>query len=206
MYPLKNNFLNVLLILFINLIWAFFFYTSYAAIPAILILIIYGIASISMYVSQKKSKAEKAILNQHKEYKKEIQKIYKNTFKNTSHEAIFDTKIFTIIDMIIDLTNKNTKGVFLSRVHSLINESLRVYIVNLDSASHMVSASEVDIDFKSDINELMLQNINIIATLREFINKLVKLNLSDKDYSNLLDSFSNTLLNLDTIKTMRMEK
>lgn len=171
------------------------------------------IVSISYLKKTNKIKQEQQIkdninksINQTNDYRKRIQKIYDDNFKGTDFQNIFDKKIFTIIEMLSDLNKNNLQGLAQSRVQTIINNSLKIYLINIESSGKMIKAhNSVDIDFKNDINNLLNQNNIIMEKLKEFVTKLIMLNISTKEFEDLIASFEENLKTLNIIKKTREE-
>jgi len=136
-------------------------------------------------------------------YKKEIERLYEEAFSDKKYKKIFNKKIFTMIDLLIELNEKNLNGQFKLRVQKLINSSLKLYIINLDSAAKMIKASSLDIDFEKEIIGLLNENKEIIKKLKEFVTKIILIDINDNNFSSLINSFERSLTSLDIIKDIR---
>ncbi len=139
-------------------------------------------------------------------FKNTINNIFERHFKKTEFKEIFDQKIFTVIDLVNELNKKNLHGVIKLRVQSLINDSLKIYCVNIESASKMIQAHTADIDFSEEIKVLLEQNNIIMIKLKEFITKLIMLNNSTEEFKKLINTFEYNLVSLDIIKNVRKDK
>lgn len=136
----------------------------------------------------------------------QINKIYIENFRGTEFNTIFDKKIFTIIDLANDLNNNNLHGAIKLRVQKLINNSLTIYLVNVESAAKMIQAhNNADISFTSEIQNIFEQNNTIMFKLKEFITKLIMLNNSTEEFKKLINTFEYNLVSLDIIKNVRKD-
>ena len=203
MFIFKNNLSLILIFALINVTMSILFVNFIPLIAIYAILLILLITGLYYWKKEFSRLKDVRIIKENDNYRKNIKKIYKEVFEPTEFKNIFDKKIFTIIEMLSELTEKNIKGVFGGRVHRIINESLRLYVINLESASKMIKASKVDLDFKDDIKELMSQNKIIINNLKDFITKLIRLNVNDNDFVVLINEFSKSMKNLESIKEIR---
>ncbi len=177
------------------------------------LLAVFILINIILFKKANKIKREQEIkdninksINQTSDYRRRIQKIYEDNFDGTEFQNIFDKKIFTIIDMLSDLNKNNLQGLAQSRVQTIINNSLKIYLINIESSGKMIKAhNSIDIDFKSDIEVLLNQNNLIMDKLKEFVTKLIMLNISTKEFEDLIASFEDNLKTLNIIKKTREE-
>lgn len=159
-----------------------------------------------LYTQYKLEKDNESINQETNRFRKKINDLYIQYFSKTEFNSIFDKKIFTIIDLVNDLNKNNLHGVIKLRVQKLINNSLKIYLVNIESASKMIQAhNNADIDFKNEIQNLLEQNNIIMIKLKEFITKLIMLNDSTEEFKKLLNTFEYNLVSLDIIKNVRKD-
>lgn len=153
-----------------------------------------------IFQEQSKEKAKEVL-----KYKEELQKQYKKVFKESEFDTVFDKKIFSMIDLVTDLNNSNLQGVAQYRVQNLINNSLKIYLINAKAAAKMVEAHSMDIDLKEEILNLLEQNNTIITKLKNFITRLILLQVNSGEFNQLISSFEESIKTLDIIKDIRKD-
>lgn len=209
----KFNFYMTVYLMAIS-IPSFFFNKLYYMIPFIIFFIIKILFDFKstfllngeLYTQYKLEKDNESINQETNNFRKKINDLYIQYFSKTEFNSIFDKKIFTIIDLVNDLNKNNLHGVIKLRVQKLINNSLKIYLVNIESASKMIQAhNNADIDFKNEIQNLLEQNNIIMIKLKEFITKLIMLNDSTEEFKKLLNTFEYNLVSLDIIKNVRKD-
>ncbi len=209
----KFNFYMTVYLMAIS-IPSFFFNKLYYMIPFIIFFIIKILFDFKstfllngeLYTQYKLEKDNESINQETNNFRKKINDLYIQYFSKTEFNSIFDKKIFTIIDLVNDLNKNNLHGVIKLRVQKLINNSLKIYLVNIESASKMIQAhNNADIDFKNEIQNLLEQNNTIMIKLKEFITKLIMLNDSTEEFKKLLNTFEYNLVSLDIIKNVRKD-
>lgn len=181
-------------------------YTLFFTSLGILFLLYIYFYSISLrkFIIEKKENEKREKEENHKKFKEKIENIYFQNFKNSKFKDIFNEKIFVMIDLLIDLIQNNLKGIARERILETVNTSLRFYIINLESASKMLKAEEsADLNFEKEITDLLNKNNLIIERLKEFISNLILMNVSDREFSDLVSEFEKSSLNIKNIKEFR---
>ena len=207
---LINRYGSILLTIFINtiLIYILIPNTTYLVpLTSFLTIVIYFIYALYKTIKEKKEFKEclylESITVETERYRESIKDIWQTTFKKGDYQEIFNKKIFVMIDFLVEMNEDNMRGTNKFRIKKLINASLKLYIVNLRSAEKMIRASKIDIDFKEEIEELLRQNKSILLKLKEFITKIIVIDISNKEFSNLISEFENSLKNLEIIKDIK---
>ncbi len=175
----KGFFFSTIVISFNFLILCFIFpvLKSFMVLSIFSILISFVLLTFSFIVFIKKE--ENIFLlnekkNATKNYRNSIKSIYDKKFKNSSFKNIFNEKIFVMIDLLTELSEKNLRGLMKERIDETIHSSLKLYLINLETASSMLNAQEkAEMDFEKDIIDLLEKNKMIIERLKEFITSLV---------------------------------
>lgn len=197
----------ILLTIFFNLSIYNFLYKSYLFIFLYVIVLIVLISMGFVYLYNKyieqKEKEQKQILLKSKEYEKEISLIYNKNFKESEYEDLFDKNIFTIISLVNDLTEENLRGIFKSRVQELVNKSLQLYLINVKQAERIKKASNVGLDLKKDLEEVLNQNKSVMVNLKDFIMKLIMLQENSDEFNELIKTFENSIKTLGVLKNKK---
>lgn len=183
-------------------------------IPTIIIFIVLSIRVIILLQEYKKesialelSTSIKRKQNETTNYRDKINQIYQKSFKDSEFNSIFDQHIFLIISLLSDLIDNNLSGIAKERVQSIVNDSLKLYLFNVESAGKMAEVhNNIEINFKEDIENLFNQNKEIIIKLKEFLTKLVLLKVNTSEFDSLINSFEYNLKSLDIIKKVREGK
>jgi hypothetical protein len=155
---------------------------------------------------EEKQKIIKDIEKENKKFKDSIKSIYTDIFKNSEYKDIFNEKVFIMIDIVNDLNKEKLKNILQSRVQELINSSLNLYLINLESAVKMKKAQDIDINFDQEIKDLLNKNNEIIESLKEVITQLILINNSNQEFNDLIDEFKRSISNIQGIKAIREAK
>lgn len=182
-------------------------YFYFVSLLFLVLFVSFTVFAFFSYFKDNQEKIEKnkfeELIQESVKFRENIKNIFNSSFKGSEFEKIFDSKIFTIIDIVNDLNKNNLQGQANYRVQNIINSSLKIYTSNIFSASKMIEATKADIDFKDDIVVLLEQNKIIISKLKEFVQKLILLNVNTQEFNDLVLSFENSLKSLDIIKSIR---
>jgi hypothetical protein len=195
-------------LLFVLIIWNFFIIGNsiiYYISSGIVVISLFGFVYTyfeSLLVKRGKEK-EKLINERFKSQSEEIESIYKDFFDKKGYKKYFDKDIFNILNMTLELNDEVLNGQMKMKTVNLINNSLKLYIVNVKTSMRIIKAKNFNLDVDDQLNILLSQNVFITEQLRTFLGKLILIDITDKKYDELKKEFEYNLTNIESIKKIR---
>jgi len=123
-----------------------------------------------------------------------------------------NSDVFSKIDLIKNFIDKNfsSRGLFANKIYTLTNNSLNLYIENLNiikelrEAKHLVqSYSKEDQFYKEEIAKNLEQNEIIVQKLDSFIKEMMSKKNNDKKVDRIAQDFEHSMEIFNTINSRR---